>query len=134
MHYIYIYIDCKVLIFIDQEGGRVARLKPPLCKEFKPADLFGKVNDGSGEERDQVCLVTKENASKGIEILQVSGIDSLCAPVAGSRYKYTDKVIGDRSSVSNVAQIIDLCYSLSKMVFLLSIICLVMAGPHAIPI
>ena len=129
-----LYIDRKVLIVIDQEGGRVARLKLFLSKEFKPADLFGKINDGSGEERDQVCVVIKEHVYKGMEILQVAGIDYLCAPVAGSRYKYTDKVIGDRSFVSNVAKIIDVCSSLSKIVLLLSIICLVMAGPHAIPI
>ena len=104
-----LYSDHIPLILIDQEGGRVARLKPPLSEEFKPADFFGKMYDELGKEK--ACLATKENASRIMEMLQVYGIDSPCAPVADLRYEYTDKVIGDRSFGSNVEQVVALCSS-----------------------
>src|SRR5215213_2040217 len=37
-------------IFVDQEGGRVARIKPPIVEqEYPPLEIFGKLYDELGE-------------------------------------------------------------------------------------
>lgn len=95
------------LIFIDQEGGRVARLKPPLCKAFQPAEFFGIIYDESGKE--EACIATKENSAAIMAVLKAYGIDSPCGPVGDLRYEYTDMIIGDRSFGSQVSKVVDLC-------------------------
>ena len=37
--------DADALVFVDQEGGRVQRLKPPLARLRRPAALFGQLYD-----------------------------------------------------------------------------------------
>lgn len=72
-------------ILIDQEGGRVARLRKPNFLEFPPADQ----------------LNTKELAYNNYyimgEYLRSLGVDINCAPIADLHYSYANKIIGDRS-------------------------------------
>lgn len=86
--------ECKILI--DQEGGRVARLREPNFKEFPPAN----------------SLNTKELAYDNYFImgkyLKNLGIDVNCAPVADLYYSYADKIIGDRSFGEDVDHVVDL--------------------------
>lgn len=86
--------ECKILI--DQEGGRVARLREPNFKEFPPANSFN----------------TKELAYDNYFImgkyLKNLGIDVNCAPVADLYYSYADKIIGDRSFGEDVDHVVDL--------------------------
>ncbi|MCT4635880.1 MAG: beta-N-acetylhexosaminidase [Rickettsiales bacterium] len=84
----------KSKIFIDQEGGRVARLKEPNFKEFPAADSF------SSEEEvyNNYFIMGK--------YLHSLGIDVNCAPVADIHYSFAHKVIGDRSFGENVEQVV----------------------------
>lgn len=72
-------------ILIDQEGGRVARLKKPNFIEFPAANT----------------LNTQEKSYDNYFImggyLKSLGIDMNCAPVADLYYPYADNIIGDRS-------------------------------------
>ncbi len=81
-------------IFIDQEGGKVARLKKPNFIEFPAANSF----------------LTKEEIYDNYFImgkyLQSLGIDVNCAPVADLYYSFADKIIGDRSFGENIEQVI----------------------------
>ncbi len=97
--------DYEVLIFVDQEGGRVARLKPPIIKlQYPPAGDFGLIYDKEGAEK--AGLKVFENYSSLISSLQEYGINSPCAPVADLRYPYTDNVIGDRSFGESVNKVV----------------------------
>ena len=35
----------EALVLIDQEGGRVQRLKPPLCPNYPPGAAYGAIYD-----------------------------------------------------------------------------------------
>lgn len=77
---------------IDQEGGRVARLRAPHWPEFSSAKTFGdKLLAGQGTDdlrRDMTALA---------EMLKGMGIDSNCSPVCDVLFPETHQVIGDRA-------------------------------------
>lgn len=79
-------------IMIDQEGGRVARLRQPHWPEFPPAKTFGdQIAKGEGSadlHRDMTALAG---------MLKDLGIDSNCAPVADVLFPETHQVIGNRA-------------------------------------
>lgn len=81
-------------IFIDQEGGRVARLKKPNFKEFPAANKLSTKE----EVYDNYFIMGK--------YLKSLGIDVNCAPVADIYYPFADEVIGDRSFGENVDQVV----------------------------
>lgn len=81
---------------IDQEGGRVARLRPPHWSEFKPAKFFGdKLECGEGCENLRRDMMTLAGELKSL------GIDTNCAPVCDVLFPETHQVIGDRAYSSN---------------------------------
>ena len=86
------------LVMIDQEGGRVARLKKPNWKEYPSAKFFGnKAKQNLSSAKD---LVLKNAEKIGKELKKV-GINVNCAPVLDVKYDYTHNVIGDRSFSSD---------------------------------
>ncbi len=89
--------DCK--IFIDQEGGRVARLRQPDFIEFPAAALLKSTAE------------VYDNYKKMGKYLYSLGLDANCAPIADLYFSYADKIIGDRSFGSDVTQVIDFATS-----------------------
>ncbi len=85
--------DC--LIFIDQEGGRVARLRQPDFLEFPAASSFKNARE-----------VYNNYKAMG-DYLYALGFDANCAPVADLYYPYADNIIGDRSFSSDVSQVVE---------------------------
>jgi beta-N-acetylhexosaminidase len=83
-----------VPIFIDQEGGRVARLKPPHWPVFPPARQLGII-----AERDRTLGMEALtiNAQLIAHELTQLGIGVNCAPLADLLLPETDKAIGDRA-------------------------------------
>lgn len=81
-------------VLIDQEGGRVQRLKPPHWPDFPPADVFGKIY-----ERDRAAGIeaVRLGASLIAEELAALGINVDCLPVADLRRPEGHGVIGDRA-------------------------------------
>lgn len=99
--------DYEILIFVDQEGGRVARLKPPLINQTYPASgYFADIYDLAGAKKAGKAVY--DNYASLMNSLKEFAIDSPCAPVADLRYPYTDNVIGDRSFGDSVAKVVDL--------------------------
>lgn len=95
-------------IFVDQEGGMVARIRPPLAKkEYLPAESFSKIYDNEG--KDAAIKAVKINYSELMNELKGFGISSPCAPVADLRYSYTDDVIGNRSFGDDIEKVVSLC-------------------------
>ena len=86
------------IIMIDQEGGRVARLKKPHWKSYPSAEYFGI------KAEKNLLAVKKLVLKNSIEIakdLKRLGVNMNCAPVLDVKYDFTNNVIGDRSFSSN---------------------------------
>lgn len=82
------------LIFIDQEGGRVARLKAPEWPKFPAAGTYGALFENAPETAEQACYLG--HLLMGHELSQI-GIHADCAPCLDLRQTDTHDAIGDRS-------------------------------------
>jgi beta-N-acetylhexosaminidase len=84
-------------VLIDQEGGRVARLKPPYWREAPAARVLGELYERDPERgleasRLNACLLAADLASVGADVD--------CAPVLDLALPETHGVIGDRAFAS----------------------------------
>ena len=81
-------------VLIDQEGGRVARLKPPHWRAAPPAGAIGAIADRDLEMAREAAWL---NARLIGEELRALGINVDCAPVADVPVLGAHDVIGDRA-------------------------------------
>lgn len=97
------------LIFIDQEGGKVARLTPPIIKNNYPSaeELSKNYNINKNSTIDAVY----NNYSLLMNEIKELRIDSPVAPVADLRHDDAHDIIGDRSFGYQTQQVIDLALS-----------------------
>ncbi|WP_051340275.1 beta-N-acetylhexosaminidase [Azospirillum halopraeferens] len=81
-------------VLIDQEGGRVARLRPPHWPAHPPARAFGAL-----AERDPVAGLeaARLNGRLIAGMLGALGVDVDCAPVCDVPVDGAHDVIGDRA-------------------------------------
>jgi beta-N-acetylhexosaminidase len=97
--------DPKAPILIDQEGGRVARLKPPHWQERPAVARFGELYLRDAETaREAVYL----NARLIAHDLCEAGINVDCLPLLDVPVTGADAIIGDRAFSSDPSMIIDL--------------------------
>jgi len=97
--------DANAPVLIDQEGGRVARLKPPHWKVRAAAAAFGKLHDNAPEAAHEAAYL---NARLMAHELRDLGINVDCTPVLDVPVQGADKVIGDRAFSRDVTTIIEL--------------------------
>ncbi|MGI4877851.1 MAG: beta-N-acetylhexosaminidase, partial [Janthinobacterium lividum] len=81
-------------ILIDQEGGRVARLKPPVWAEFPSAARFGALYDVAPVTAIEAARL---NALVLALTLRDSGVTVDCLPLLDVRAPGGHDIIGDRS-------------------------------------
>ena len=94
-----------VPILIDQEGGRVARLKPPHWRARPAARLFGELfeqNPEQGREAAYLCARAIAHELKDI------GVNANCAPVLDVPVKGAHDIIGDRAFAMDPLTVIEL--------------------------
>ncbi len=84
----------KAPVLIDQEGGRVARLKPPHWRAAPPAKRFG---DLAPLDLELACEAVRVNAWLLASELHDLGIDVDCVPVLDLPVAGAHEVIGDRA-------------------------------------
>ena len=84
-------------VLIDQEGGRVARLRPPLWRKAPPARQLGELYARSPE---QGLEATKLNSRLLAADLASIGANVDCLPVLDIAFPETHAVIGDRAYAS----------------------------------
>lgn len=97
--------DPSAPVLIDQEGGRVARLKPPQWHARPAAAVFGALYARAPEAgREATYLNAQLIASDLTEV----GINSDCLPVLDVPVTGADDIIGDRAYSGNPADIIEL--------------------------
>ena len=89
-------------VLIDQEGGRVQRLKPPLCPNYPPGAAYGAIYD---RDRDAGLRAAKLGARLMAVDLARFGIDVDCAPIADVPVAGSDPIIGDRAYGTEPAKV-----------------------------
>jgi beta-N-acetylhexosaminidase len=89
-------------VLVDQEGGRVARLRPPHWPARPAAARFGELHQRQG--RAAACAAARLDGRLIAADLAALGIDVLCAPVLDLRVPGAhDIVVGDRAFASDPA-------------------------------
>ena len=97
--------DEKAPVLIDQEGGRVARLKPPQWHARPPAARFGALYETNPDAaREAVYL----NARLIADDLASLGINVDCLPVLDVPVPGAHDIIGDRAFSTDPATVITL--------------------------
>lgn len=81
-------------VLIDQEGGRVARLKPPHWREAPAAGCFAALYE---QDREAAIEATRLNARLIAQELHGLGITVNCAPLADIPVPGSHDIIGDRA-------------------------------------
>jgi len=81
-------------VLLDQEGGRVARLRPPHWRKAPPARLLGELY---ARDPDRGLLATKLNSHLLAADVASIGCDVDCLPVLDIAFPETHAVIGDRA-------------------------------------
>ena len=84
----------EALIFIDQEGGRVARLKAPEWPKFPAAGFYGQLFAADERLGTEACYLGYRLMAHELASL---GIHADCAPVGDLRQTTTHDAIGDRA-------------------------------------
>lgn len=88
--------DCPILI--DQEGGRVQRLKPPHWRMFPTMQHFGDLY--SADEEDGLAQLRFEILRMADDLVDV-GVNVNCAPVLDVMCDGAHDIIGDRAFSSD---------------------------------
>jgi beta-N-acetylhexosaminidase len=83
-----------VPILIDQEGGRVARLKPPHWGVYRPAAEFGAL---AGVDMTAAKRAAHLNAALIADELKSLGVNVDCLPLLDLNFPGAHAIIGDRA-------------------------------------
>ena len=81
-------------VLIDQEGGRVARLRPPHWRHPPPGAVFGQLYERDPKAALEACRL---NARLIAHELLAMGIDVDCAPVLDVPQPGSHDIVGDRA-------------------------------------
>jgi beta-N-acetylhexosaminidase len=95
-------MEGEVLILVDQEGGRVARMKEPNWKKYPAGQYFADLyQENPIEAESKLFKNFQEIAADLVEV----GINVDCAPVLDILTDKTHQVIGDRAYGKNAKQV-----------------------------
>ncbi len=95
-------VGWRAPVLIDQEGGRVQRLRPPFWPDYPPAEAFGALylRDPAGA-LEAVRLNSRAIAAD----LLALGIDVDCLPCADLRHPDGHGIIGNRAYGTGPAEV-----------------------------
>jgi beta-N-acetylhexosaminidase len=82
------------LVLIDQEGGRVQRLRPPLAASLPSASAYAAHHAG---DREAAAASARQVARLLADELAALGIDTNCAPVLDLPVPGAHAIIGNRA-------------------------------------
>jgi len=81
-------------VLIDQEGGRVQRLRPPLWRDYPPARVYGRLGEDEPEEGARAAFLAARLIAAELEPL---GVTVNCSPVLDLARPGATEAIGDRA-------------------------------------
>ncbi|QPQ54045.1 beta-N-acetylhexosaminidase [Allosphingosinicella flava] len=94
-----------VPILIDQEGGRVARMKPPVWPAFPPGEAFARLYAAAPISAMEALRV---NCAAIAALLRDVGVNVDCLPLLDVRQPGAHDIIGDRALGSEPMQVASL--------------------------
>jgi beta-N-acetylhexosaminidase len=89
-------------ILIDQEGGRVARMRPPAWPSFPAAEIFARLYQAAPSSAIEAA---RSNARAIALTLKSAGINVNCLPLLDVRQEGANDIIGDRALGSEPMQV-----------------------------
>ena len=89
-------------ILIDQEGGRVARMRPPKWPDFPAAEKFARLYQAAPSSAIEAA---RSNARALALMLRSCGINVNCLPLLDVRQEGASDIIGDRALGSEPMQV-----------------------------
>jgi len=89
-------------ILIDQEGGRVARMRPPAWPAFPAAERFARLYEAAPSSAIEAV---RSNARALGLMLRACGINVNCLPLLDVRQEGATDIIGDRALGSEPMQV-----------------------------
>jgi beta-N-acetylhexosaminidase len=95
----------EVPILIDQEGGRVARMRPPEWQTFPPGEAFDRLYQLAPSSAIEAARVNAR--ALGLMLNEV-GINIDCLPMLDVRQPGADDIVGDRALGSEPMQVASL--------------------------
>lgn len=98
-------IGADALVAIDQEGGRVQRLRPPLGRALPPAAAYAALYAEAPEPAIEAARLVARLLADDLKDL---GIDTDCAPVLDVPVRGAHEIIGDRAYGHRPDQVIAL--------------------------
>lgn len=99
------------LILVDQEGGRVQRLKPPIARALPPAAAYADLYADDPELAKEAAFLA---ARLTAEELRAYGITMNCAPVADLPVEGAHEIISDRAYGRSVPQVAALARAVAE--------------------
>jgi beta-N-acetylhexosaminidase len=96
----------ETLVLVDQEGGRVQRLRPPLGRALPPAAAYAELYQCG--EQQAACDAAFGAARLVAKDLRELGINTNCAPVLDLPVPGSHAIIGDRAYGTSVEQVVRL--------------------------
>jgi beta-N-acetylhexosaminidase len=87
-------VSDELLVLIDQEGGRVQRLRPPLGRALPPAAAYGRLYAQAPDEARSSALAVARLLADDLLAL---GINTDCTPVLDVPVAGSHQIIGDRA-------------------------------------
>lgn len=94
-----------LLVLIDQEGGRVQRLRPPLGRALPPAAAYGTVFAHDPEAAKNAAFMVARLLAEDLRAL---GINTDCAPCLDVPVPGAHGIIGDRAYGTDPGQVAQL--------------------------
>lgn len=94
-----------VLILVDQEGGRVQRLRPPLASLLPPAAAFLAEAGGDTQRARGLAYISARLTAAELKSV---GIDTDCAPVLDVPVAGAHDIIGNRAYARDPATVIEI--------------------------
>jgi beta-N-acetylhexosaminidase len=91
-----------ILVLVDQEGGRVRRLKPPHWRKLPAAAAYGRL---FADDPAEACRAARLAAQLTAMDLRAAGINTNCAPVLDVPSPGSHAIIGDRAYGADPAQV-----------------------------
>jgi beta-N-acetylhexosaminidase len=92
----------NAFVLIDQEGGRVARLRPPYWRAAPASSCIGEL---FATDRQAGLEAARLNGRLLADELLSLGINVDCAPVLDLRFRDAHEIIGDRSFGACAAEV-----------------------------
>ena len=101
----------ELLVLIDQEGGRVQRLRPPLGRTLPPASAYGTLYSRDPAQATAAAFAVARLLAEDLKAL---GINADCAPVLDLPDPSSHAVIGDRAYGTSIDQVVRLARSVAQ--------------------